>query len=182
MKKVLAGVGIFVGIILIIGIISASTIWSHRNTAVAIEERVNAQYVANKSNYDNMWKRFKEMSQVTELQATQVKDVYEGLIAGRYEDTDLLFKMVKEDNPKLDTSVYTQLQREISSGRQQFDNNQKQIADIVREYNTYIRKHIIMTYLTNREPMDINLFIVTSEETENTFKDKKADEINLLGK
>lgn len=182
MKKVFLGIGLFVAIILLIGIISGATIWSHRNTAVSLEERIDAQYTVNKSNYDNMWKRFKEMTQVTELQAKQVKDVYEDLISGRYNDADLLFKMVKEDNPKLDTSVYTQLQREISAGRQQFDNNQKQITDIVREYNTYVRKHIVMAYLTKRIPMDINKFVVTSEKTEETFKNKKDDEVNLLGK
>lgn len=160
-------------------IVSAATILSHRNTIVSLEERVNAQYVSNQSNYDNMWKKFKEMTQVTDIQAEQIKDVYTGIISGRYEDPNLLFKMVQEQNPHLDTNVYTQLQREISAGRSQFDNNQKQIADIVREYNTYVRVHFITSAIIGAEQMDANKFIVTSEQTQNAFTENKDDVIDL---
>lgn len=160
-------------------IVSAATILSHRNTVVSLEERVNAQYVSNQSNYDNMWKKFKEMTQVTDIQAEQIKDVYTGIISGRYEDPNLLFKMVQEQNPQLDTTVYTQLQREISAGRSQFDNNQKQIADIVREHNTYVRVHFITSAIIGAKQMDANKFIVTSEETQNAFTENKDDVIDL---
>lgn len=170
-----------VTLILLIGAVSIMTIWSHRNTAVALEERINAQYTANKSNYDNMWKSFKEMTQITELQANQFKDVYKGLIEGRYDDPNVLFKMVQEQNPQLDTSVYAQLQRQIAAGRTTFDNNQKTLADIVREYNTYVRKHIVMAAITGKQPKNMDDFIVTSQRTQDAFDTKKDDEIDLSG-
>ena len=179
MKKVLIGFGIVV----LLAIIGVSTIWSSRNTAVALEERIEAQFASNKSNYDNMWKKFKELTQVTEIQAEQMKDVYKDLITGRYNDTKLLFKAVQENNPNLNTEVYAQLQREISAGRNTFDNNQKQIADIIREYNTYIKKKIIMSVITGRQPKDINKYIVTSEKTEKAFESGQDNEtINLRDK
>ena len=98
-KGLKIGLGIIVGILLIVGI-PAMSLWSHRNVAISLEEQIEAQETANKSDYDTMWKKFKEETQVTELQAEQMKDVYNDLIQGRNQDTDLLFKVVKEDNPK----------------------------------------------------------------------------------
>lgn len=168
-----------VAVLILTIVISAATILTHRNTIVSLEERVNAQYTANQSNYDNMWKKFKEMTQVTDIQAEQIKDVYTDLIAGRYDDPNVLFKMVQEQNPNLDTSVYTQLQREISAGRTQFDNNQKQIADIIREYNTYVRVHFITSAIIGAKELDAGLFVVTSEQTQKAFQENKADVIDL---
>lgn len=182
MKKVLIGFGITLGTIILIALISGGLLWSHRNTAVSLEERINAQYVSNQSNYDSMWKSLKEMTQVTDLQAQQFKDVYTGLIEGRNQDQNLLFKAIKEQNPQLDTKVYTEIQREISANRKTFDNSQKQIADIIREYNTYIQKHPIMTMITGRKTKDAKEFIVTSDKTDKAFSTGKDNEISLTGK
>lgn len=179
MKK---GISIILMVLLIIFGIGGINLWNHRNKAVDLEERIEAQYTSNKSNYDAMWKSFKEMTQVTELQANQFKELYTDLISGRYENTDLLFQAVQEQNPQLDTAVYTELQREISNGRKTFDNNQSKVVDIIREYNSYIKKHPIMKAITGREVKDSNEYIVTSERTDNAFNDKKDEKINLLNK
>lgn len=181
MKKIgIITLGVLLTIIMILSLMGG-VLLSHRNTAVSLEERVEAQYIANQSNYDSMWKTLKEMTQVTELQAEQFKDVYYGLIQGRYQDENLLFKSIKEQNPSLDTSVYKEIQREISSNRKVFDNNQKQIADIIREYNTYIKKHFIMASITNRKTKNAKDYIITSEKTEKAFNSGKDNEIKLIG-
>ncbi|HDK7194934.1 TPA: hypothetical protein PTV74_003242 [Clostridium botulinum] len=155
------------------------TILNHRNHMVALEERVNAQYSDNKSSYDNMWKKFKEATQITDIQAEKMKDVYTDIITGRYNDTNLLFKAVKEDNPKLDQSTFTNLQNEIMSSRNAFNNNQKQMSDIIREYNTYVRKNLITATLLNYKTKNTEDFITTSEKTEKAFDTKKDEEIKL---
>jgi hypothetical protein len=170
-----------IGVLFLTTVVSISSIWSARNKAVSLEERIEAKYVANKSDYDNMWKKFVELTQVSELQANHYKEIYSGLIQGRYEDPKLLFKMVKEDNPKLDSSVYVQIQREISAGRNQFNNNQAALTDMIREYNTFVRQSIIMSMVTNRNKIDPNKYIVTSERTSNAFDTGKDDVINLTG-
>ncbi len=181
MKKGLIVTLSIIGALLLSLLIGGSTLWSHRNVAVELEEKIAAQYKANQNSYDNMWKKFMELTQVTELQAKQMKDVYSGIISGRYQDQDLLFKMVKEDNPKLDSGVYTQLQRQIESGRNSFKNDQDKILDIVREYNSNIRKWIVMSAITGRHRMDENQFIITSDRTDKAFEDKKDDVIDLTG-
>lgn len=168
-----------IGIVAIIIISFIGSIFSFRSQAIDLEERINAQYVSNQSNYDNMWKSFKEITQVTTLQAEQYKDVYMGLITARYEDTNLLFKMIQEDNPNMDNKIYTKLTEEISSGRKTFDNSQKQLTDIIREYNSYIRKHFISNMIFNFREVDAKEFIVTSDKTNNAFETGKDDIIEL---
>lgn len=169
----------FIGIALLIALISAGVIWSHRNTAVALDERIKAQYLSNQSNYDSMWKRFREMAQVTDMQAEDVRKVYSDVISGRYNDSSLLFKMVQEQNPRLDSSVYTKLQNEVSAGRTEFDRNQKEVLDQIREYNTFIRKHVVMNAIFRFEELDGSKYLVTSGRTSQAFETGEDDEIKL---
>ena len=155
------------------------TMWSQRNTAVKLENRVQAQYKDNQNTYDNMWKKFKELTQVTDLQAKQFKDVYMDLISGRNQDENLLFKSVQESNPQLSTDVYIQLQREISAGRETFKNSQTKLLDIIREYNDYVQTKMFMIIL-GKKPLDMDEYIVTSDRTDDAFNEKKDDQINLF--
>ncbi|WP_238357981.1 hypothetical protein [Cohnella zeiphila] len=169
----------FIGVVLIIVLIGAAVIWGHRNTAVALDEQIKAQYLSNQSNYDNMWKRFKEMAQVTDMQADDMKKVYGDIISGRYQDSSLLFQMVQEQNPRMDSSLYTKLQNEVSAGRTEFDRNQKEVLDQIREYNTFIRKHVIMNAIFRFKELDGSKYMITSDRTSNAFETGKDDEIKL---
>lgn len=167
-------VGGIIGLILILLMVA----WNQRSHAIKLENGVKAQYTANQSEYDNMWKKFKELTQVTDLQAEQFKSVYTDLISGRYEDSNLLFKSVQEQNPKLDTSVYTQIQREISAGRNTFNNCQKKVLDKVNEYNNYVQtKPLLM--LMGKERLNESDYIVTSARTSDAFNTKQDDQIQL---
>lgn len=182
LKKVLIGCAGVFAFLLLTAIISFSAIWTHRNEVVALDEGIKSQHVSNKSNYDNMWKSFKEMAQITDMQTDDIKKVYTDIITGRYQkDENVLMKMVQENNPQLDTKVYTKLQNQIASSRKEFDNNQKNIADKVREYNTAVRKYVIMNIIFRFEELDANKFVVTSERTEKTFETGKDNEINIKG-
>jgi len=155
--------------------IPGMALWNHRNVAVSLEQKIDSQLQANKSEYDSMWKKFQEEAQVTELQATQFKEVYDGLIQGRYSNegevvaTQNLFKVIKEDNPNMDTSVYSRLQQDIINSRDSFNNSQKKVLDVIREYNTYIEKKPIMKLITGREQKDMSKYIVTSDKTDKAF-------------
>src|SRR3712207_3424590 len=117
LSKKLLGFIVTIFILIFVGL----SFLSSRNTAVTLEEQIDSQYVTNKSNYDNMWKKFKEIAQVPDMQAKNIKDIYTNIISGRYNDTKLLFKAIKEDNPKMNTKLYEEIQREISAGRNIFE-------------------------------------------------------------
>lgn len=169
---------IIISIVIALIVILIGSTWSGRNRAYKLENKVKAQYASNQSEYDNMWKKFKELTQVTSLQAEQFKSVYTDLIAGRNQDANLLFKSIREDNPKLDASVYKQLQTEISAGRNTFQNSQKKIIDLVREYNDYVGTSPLMM-LIGRNELDQNDYFITSFETKDAFNSKEAEEIKL---
>jgi hypothetical protein len=156
-------------------------VWSDWKQAVFLENKIEAQYTTNKSSYDNMWKKFIEVTKVSELQAKQYKDVYLGLIEGRYKDQNLLFKMVQEDNPKMDSAVYVQIQRVIESGRNAFDNNQKAMTDVIREYNNVVGVKILMPMVTGKKKLNPNDYIITSARTSNAFDSKQDDVIDITG-
>lgn len=186
MKEKKIGIGaIFAsitGILLIVLIIGGGIIYSQRNTAVKIEAKYKAQLQANKSNHSAMWTKVKQLTQVTDKQAEQFKDVYTSLIEGRNKDENLLFKMIKEDNPNLSEDVYKQLSEEIVTGRNVFDNNQKQLSDIAREYNSYINTHLIMKTLTGREEIDASKDIVISAATNDTYNTGIESDIDINSK
>ena len=174
------GLGIL-GVVVLIIILSISTILSVRGNMVELEEQFKAQYSSNQSNYDSMWKIFKESAQVTDKQAEDFKDVYTSIISGRYENgAGELMQMIQEDNPQMNTDLYTELQRQIEAGRKTFDNNQKKLIDVSREYNTYVRKHFIVAAILNKETINADDYVVTSERTDDAFKNGKDEEVKLF--
>lgn len=182
--KVFIGIGSILGLLLIGALIFGGSIWGQRGEAVKYKNLIEAQHLANQSDYDKMWKTFKEMAQVTDLQAEQVKDIYTDLITGRYDgDENLAVKMITEDNPKIDSSLYNNLMNQIAADRSVFNNNQRKILDIINTYNTFVEHEaIIMASLLNFEKIDSSKYIVTSEKTEQAFETGKDEEINLNGK
>lgn len=181
-KKVINSIFIILIILVVIIIGSGASILSKRSKVVALEERIEAKYVSNQSNYDNMWKKFKEQVQITEMQADKIQSIYKDIVSGRTGDNNLLFKAIKEDNPKLNQEVYSSLQNDIVASRTSFSNNQTQLTDIIREYNTYIKKHFIIANILNRTPKNMKDYILLSEKTDKAFETKKADEIDLYKK
>ncbi len=179
-KGLVVGLSVLGAIILIV-VFSVANILSIRGNMIELEEQFKAQYVSNQSNYDSMWKMFKESAQVTDKQAEDFKEVYTSIISGRYDgDSGQLMQMIKEDNPQMSTELYTELQRQIESGRKTFDNNQKKVTDIIREYNTYIKKHFIVASILNKEPMNAEDYIVTSEKTDAAFQSGQDEEIKMF--
>lgn len=150
---------------IIIFVIAGASTWSSYKKAVSMEAQYTAQLQANKSNHSSMWTKVKQLTQVTDKQAEQFKDVYTDLIAGRNQDTNLLFKAIQEQNPQLDPGVYEKLSDEIVAGRNAFDMNQQSLADKASRYNTFLKSHPIMSSITGRQPIDASKDIIIVEST-----------------
>ena len=69
---------------------------------------------------------------------------------------------------------------ELTISRKTLDNNQKKLADIIREYNTYIRKHFITAAILNKDPVNAEDFIVTSERTDAAFDSGQDEEVKMF--
>jgi hypothetical protein len=170
--------------IALIGIAYAGCALSFRTDCIHAENGIVAQYKQNQNNYDNMWKKFREMSQVPEMYVADLQKVYDSAMKARYGEggSKAVFQFIQEHNPQLDSAVYTKLQSAIEAGRNSFEADQKQLIDKARQYNDLLggTSALVVHVWFDFPRIDLKQYdIVTSDETEKVFKDKKSDEIKL---
>jgi len=179
--KVLIGVGL---VVVIGGASCAGTLIGTNNQLVSLEQGIKAQYDQNRNNYDNMWKKIKEVAQVPEMYTNDLKKVFDSAIQNRYGagGSQAVFQFIKEQNPNFDPSLYRQIQQTIEAGRNSFEANQKMLLDKKRVYETELGQfptNFIAGFL-GFPKIDLNKYnIVTSDATEQAFDSKKADELKL---
>lgn len=175
---------ISLGVVALLGVIYLASVLGFRSDCYAAEAGIKAQYDQDRNNYDNMWKRFREAAQVPAMQAKQTEDLFKVAIGARYGEggSKALFQAIAEQNPHLDSAVYTQLQRSIEAGRISFSADQKELIDKKREYETMLKttRGAVAGVWFRFPTIDLTKYdIVTSEQTEGAFAAKKADEIKL---
>lgn len=172
------------GVVALLAIVYLGSVLSFRTDCVRAEAGIKAQYEQNKNNYDNMWKKFKEMAQVTDMYSGDLKKLYDGTMQARYgeEGSKAMFQFIKEHNPQLDSAVYVRLQAAIEAGRNGFMADQQQLIDKKREYETVLgsNRALFVNMWLGFPHIDLDKYgIVTSERTDDAFKKKQDDEVKL---
>lgn len=165
-----------------------------RNTAQSFEVDIPAQYTETQNVYDNGWKKVVEIAQVPELQAKQVKDVYAGVMTGRYgaDGSKALIQLIREDNPKLGEAVYTKVQQTVEAFHDSFQASQTNLIGRKQEYAKFITATtagIFYNWLGKYPHIKIGVQvgtqddyqIVTSDKTQTDFQNHKSEPLNLLG-
>jgi len=174
--------GFFVMCILVV-IIAVFSVIGINNDCVRMEAGIKAQYSQNQNNYDNMWKKFKEATQVTSMYTADLKKVYDSAIQGRYAKSgNVMMNFIKEHNPSFDASMYKNLQVMIEGGRNTFESNQKMLLDKKRVYEIHIQSFptVFVARVLGFPKIDLSKYdIVTSGQTQDAFETKKAGEIKL---
>lgn len=175
---------IALGVILALGLAYGGCALSFRSDCVAAEAGIKAQYKQNQNNYDNMWKKFKEMAQVPEMYVEDLKKVYDAAIKARYgeDGSRAAFQFIKEHNPNFDAAMHTKLQSAIEAGRNGFEADQKQLIDKKRQYEVLLgsTRALFVGVWFGFPRIDLDQYdIVTSDETQEIFRDKKSKEIDL---
>ena len=174
-----------IGFVITITIVSCGVVVGIHNKCVKQEAGIKAQYKQNQNNYDNYFKKLKEIAQVPEMYVADLKKVWDGVMSGRYgkNGSRATWQWLKEHNPKLDVSMYKKIQSVIESGRADFEQNQKMLLDKKRLYeDTYLKvfPNSIIASMMGFPKMDLDsMDIVTSEATEKIFKTKKSEHIKL---
>lgn len=162
--------------------IGALSLQGTYNTLVTMEENIKAQYKQNKNTYDNMWKTFKESAQVTDMYANDTQKLFAQVIEGRKGSDQELFRMISEQNPTLDASIYKQLQAAIEGGRATFSENQKMLIDKRRQYENELRlfpTNVIAGFMGFPKIKLEEFDILTSGRTEDAFASGKDEEVKL---
>lgn len=159
---------------------------STSNTCVQKEATLVATKDQSKSVYDNFWKKVKEVAQVPEEYNKNMKETYTAIMNARYQNsTNLMMNWIKEANPAFDASIYKQVQQVIESGRNDFQDSQKQMIDQVRDYKTYIGQMPASFFVRMAGYPKIkweDFEVLTSDRTDSAFKTHKDAAVDVFSK
>ena len=90
-----------------------------------------------------------EMVQVPSMMKDDLKEVIQAAIGGRYgsDGSKASWQWIKEHNPTIDPSLYTNIQQSIEAGRNKFENAQTGLLSRCQEYKTQLGKLIIGKFI-----------------------------------
>lgn len=181
MKSISKAILLFSGAALLIVAFSIFMYYINVNNKDAeLRNKYKAQDQVCQGYYDLMWKTIKQEAQVSEQFSSTFKEIYKPLMEGRYAGKDnTLFKMITEDNPKFTPELYAKLMVTIEAKREGFFNEQKYLTAIWNEHENLQTTAPGKWFLSNTE--HIKHQVVTSTITEQVFKTKKDDDVNVFG-
>lgn len=176
-----------VGTLGLLVVIFLAVAFGYRSDCVRLEAKIVAQYKQDQNNYDNMWKKFREMAQVPEQYVEDMKKIWGDTMKGRYgaEGSKAVFQFIREHNPQLDAAVYTRLQAAIEAGRNSFAADQQQLLDIKREYTVVLQgnRALFVGWMFGFPKIDLDKYdIVLSDQTDEAFRNKKANEVDIFNR
>lgn len=132
---------VFIGVIASIFALLALGIGSYisnYNFGNRIEKEIAASYENNQNILSQYSVKIKEMAQVPDMYAEDLKGIYSEVMAGRYGDdgSKAMWQWIQEKNPQVDASLYTNIQQAMEAGRNKFENSQTILIDKKRTYET----------------------------------------------
>ena len=167
-------IAVVVGLVGLIGIVFMSYVSAY-NAANRMENQIVATFEDNKNVLAQYSNRIAEAAQIPAMQRDDLVAVVTAALDARYgeEGSKAMFQFIQEQNPNIDSSVYTQLQRMIEAGRIDFATAQTRLIDQKRVYETALGSFWQGMWMRVAGYPKINLDdykIVTNSRTEEAFK------------
>jgi hypothetical protein len=140
--KTLVMIGV-AALALIILLVTVSGFFSTRSGVIQRENTIMAQYKQNQTVLSTYVNGLPEAIGVANLKMEKIRAVMSEAIQGRYETnpkpgTGGLFSAIAEAYPQLgNAEVYDRIVDYVTSKRQEFQDYQNKLQDVVREYNDY---------------------------------------------
>jgi hypothetical protein len=168
------------GMIAVAGLILVVSGISTYNTQSSLKNTYEMKVEANKTDFDNMFKKIQQTAQVSEAQKDAFKEIYTSYASARTsEGQGKVMAWIREAAPKVDLKIYTQVLNIVVGSRDSWTSRQKELVDVAREYNQNLvtfPKNIFLGFFGFKK---IEPQIVTSTRTENAFKTGRDDDIDL---
>jgi len=179
MKRVLFALFLIAAVV---AIVLVGMNWHYDNKEVSLRNQATAQQDVNKVIYDKVWKVIAQKAQLPERAKNDFKEVYVDLMDARYASGGgSLMKWIQEQNPSFDVQqgLYQDIANSIEGLRAEFSNVQAKLIDIKREHDDIRLRKPGKWFVGNVEELEIQL--VTSTKTEETFDSGVEDDINVFG-
>lgn len=127
-------------IVFLIGMVFISYVSAH-NMAVKHEEGIEVAHRSAESALGTYGQQIAEMAQVPGMQADDIKDIFRTANESRYgpEGNQAIINMITEQNPQMNSEVYTRIQDLVINGRNEYDARQKMVTDRVGAYRSDLR-------------------------------------------
>lgn len=121
----------FLSLILVSCLIFGGMVISKRNAFVRIENNIVTSYDESKNVHSNYVLRIQEMAQVPKMATKQLSEIIKASNEGRYgaDGSKAVFQFLKEQNPNIDQSLYTNIQKEVAGGRLDFQSKITRVID-----------------------------------------------------
>lgn len=150
------------------------------NQEVTLRNQIVAQQKVNQTVFDNMWKTIKQTTNVSDKYKKDFVDVLTAYTEGRNGDNkQLLMKWGNEAVPQFDSSMYKQINNVISANRADFMESQEVLIDLNRTHDNLLDTFPNNIYFKVMGIKKIDITVVTSSKTEETFKTGKEDNVDL---
>jgi nitrogen fixation protein FixH len=154
------------------------------NSGNMLENKLKASYENNQNILAQYSNTIAEAAQIPAMQRDDMKDVITAALDGRYGDegSKAMFQAITEDNPNIDSAVYTKLQQIIQAGRKDFENGQKSLITVKQTYETALGSLWKGMWMRIAGYPKVNLAdykIVTNARTDAAFETKSEEPILL---
>lgn len=178
MKLVLGGI---LTVAVIVGVMLLGFYFSASNKEIRLRSQAEAQRGKIETVYDQMWKIISQKAQVSDQYKDGFKEIYTGIIAGRYSQGDgTLMKWITESNPTFDASLYKDLMQSIEVERQNFTREQEIMLDIIRVHSNLLNEFPTSIFLSSRKPIEYT--IISSTKSKETMLSGKDDDVDVFKK
>jgi len=159
---------------LVLGVLGFSYI-SAFNAGNSLENSIEAAWKQSENVLAQYGQKIAEAAQVPAMQRDDLSKVVTDALQSRYgaDGSKAVFQWIQEQNPKIDSKVYVQLQQMIESGRNDFSNSQKMMIDRKQIYNTQLGSFWRGFWLdvAGYPKRDMSKYIeVTTSRASDTFK------------
>ncbi len=178
----------FIGFIVVAGIVIGGSYVSAYNAANRMENNIMATYEDNEQILGQYGQKLGEAVQVPGLMKDDLVDVMAGAMAGRYGDdgAEAMFLAISEAYPgQVDASLYTQVQRIIEAGRDEFQAAQTRLVDQRRQYSTALGSFWTGTMMgiAGYPKIDLDDYTpISTSRAQNVFENGREEApINLRG-
>lgn len=174
-----AAIGVF-GLTVVTSLVLGLTALSWHNTANGIYNQYEMKIKSNSGEFDNLWKKIKQSSQVPEQKKEAFKEIFNSYAGSRSTGGDKqVMTWVKEAVPAVDLKIYDQLMNIITGSRDTWTMKQTELVSIAEQYNAMLvtqPKGLVLGFFGHKK---IDPKIITSTRTEETFASGLDDNVSL---